>query len=304
MFEASCPRCICRSARRLRAELLAEWSETCTSLGSGSSGVASASWLSAIPTTARRVQVSGFEELSKMIRPSPTKYWRIAPPNEIASAEAVTCGGRRLPLTAVQAIKPKQGVLLAEWEPSTLLGKVKALGVVRTVRADGSDAEIDWKEVEISLRPNPAGRRWWSQTKPFFAFAKDVAVRYMLDDLFADAFPEFTELTFGPGPRSSTPEVRPSASPTGGYVYVIRSPHGFKIGKTVNIRQRTRLFEVKLPFKNSVEHYAWFEDYTQAERMFHRRFHEKRLEGEWFDLTQADIDAIKAEGQAVNLARL
>lgn len=32
-----------------------------------------------------------------------------------------------------------------------------------------------------------------------------------------------------------------------GYVYVIRSKYGFKIGKSKRLKGRTRLFEVKLP---------------------------------------------------------
>lgn len=120
--------------------------------------------------------------------------------------------------------------------------------------------------------------------------------KYGLDDLFAEHFPEFSELSFGPAPKEVPLGARPSASPTGGYVYVIRSPYGFKIGKTVNLKQRTKLFEVKLPFKNSLEHYAWFDDYTHAERSFHLRFHRKRLEGEWFDLQPEDIESIRREG--------
>ncbi len=200
--------------------------------------------------------------------------------------------------------KPRHGVLLAAWDSAAQLGRVTSLGVLRRISPDFASAQIDWKEGDISLRPNAAGRRWWTQAKPYFAFAKDVAVRYALDDLFAEQFPEYVDLDFGSAPRRESQAPRPSASPTGGYVYVIRSPHGFKIGKTVNLRQRTRLFEVKLPFENSLEHYAWFDDYTHAERSFHVRFHDKRLEGEWFDLSAADLAEIKRHGSPVKLEGL
>lgn len=240
-----------------------------------------------------------------MARPSPSKYWRIAPQSHGVQSSVIHCGGQLLPLVAVQLLRPRHGVLLAEWEPSNQLGRVHRLGVVRNVgNCDSARASIDWAPCEISLRPNPAGRRWWTQAKPFFGFAPDVVIRYGLDDLFAEHFPEFSDLTFGSGPIASSHEARTSASPTGGYVYVIRSPHGFKIGKTVNLKQRTKLFEVKLPFKNSLEHYAWFDDYTHAERSFHIRFHQKRLEGEWFDLDPADLEAIKREGKSVPLEGL
>ncbi|QRP63222.1 GIY-YIG nuclease family protein [Rhodanobacter sp. FDAARGOS 1247] len=175
---------------------------------------------------------------------------------------------------------------------------------MRKVEHSRTSAEVDWQPVDVSFRPNPTGRRWWTQAKPFFGYAKDVAERYLLEALFAEHFPAFADLEFGAQPPASGRSPRPSASPTGGYVYVIRSKLGFKIGKTVNLRSRTRLFAVKLPFPTSVEHYAWFEDYTHAERSFHLRYHEKRLEGEWFDLSESDLKAIKAEGQSVPVTGL
>lgn len=219
-------------------------------------------------------------------------YWRLRPANPSDTDSAIA-----LPHEFLQSVKPRHGVVLASWDAKYQLGMVKSLGVIRKIAPDFKSAEIEWKITDIRLRPNPAGRRWWTQRKPYFAFARDVAMRYALDDLFAEHFPEYINFDFGASPRSSSSV--PSASPTGGYIYVIRSPYGFKIGKTVNLKQRTRLFEVKLPFKNSLEHYAWFENYTHAERSFHLRFHEKRLEGEWFDLSPEDLAAIKREGIAV-----
>ncbi|MEB0028940.1 hypothetical protein QN375_24765 [Pseudomonas sp. MH9.2] len=58
---------------------------------------------------------------------------------------------------------------------------------------------------------------------------------------------------------------------------MIRSDHGFKIGKTVNMKNRTRLFEAKLLFPISIAHYAWFDDYSHAERSFHSTYHAKLL---------------------------
>lgn len=162
------------------------------------------------------------------------------------------------------------------------------------------NAKISWQEAEISLKPNPGGRQFWR--KPYFGFAKDVVSRYMLDDLFAEHFPEYGSMEFGRAIPSDG--SRYSNEPTVGYVYVIRSEYGFKIGKTVNIKQRTRLFEVKLPFPITVEHYARFEDYSEAERFFHQRFYSQRLEGEWFDLSDDDLAYIKDQGESVSVEGL
>jgi hypothetical protein len=74
-----------------------------------------------------------------------------------------------------------------------------------------------------------------------------------------------------------------------GHIYVLESPYGYKIGKTINLSERTRLFAVKLPFPNSLVHHFRADDYTAAERGLHLKYADKRLEGEWFDLTAADL---------------
>jgi hypothetical protein len=54
---------------------------------------------------------------------------------------------------------------------------------------------------------------------------------------------------------------------------------------------------VKLPFPIRIENYAKFSDYTQAERSLHLYFQDKRMEGEWFSLTEDDVAFIKTLGE-------
>jgi hypothetical protein len=86
-------------------------------------------------------------------------------------------------------------------------------------------------------------------------------------------------------------------NPTIGFVYLIWSQYGYKIGKAVSVKNRTKLFEVKLPFPIRIENYAKFSDYTQAERSLHLYFQDKRMEGEWFSLTEDDVAFIKTLGE-------
>jgi Meiotically up-regulated gene 113 len=241
-----------------------------------------------------------------MTSPSPKEFWRLRPSASTVAPGALSSSAAsiELPQEFIQRLRPRHGITLASWDAESQLGKVEALGVVRKVDRSYTSAEVDWRPVEISFHPNPSGRRWWTQAKPFFGYAKDVAERYLLEALFAEHFPEFADLEFGSQPPAPERTSRPSSSPTGGYVYVIRSKLGFKIGKTVNLRSRTRLFAVRLPFPTSVEYYAWFEDYTHAERSFHLTYHTKRLEGEWFDLSESDLETIKSQGQCVPVVGL
>lgn len=234
------------------------------------------------------------------------KFWRLSP-TELPSSVSIFDEPRlQDPVDLLARLSPRHGIILAHWNKEEQLGVVSALGIV--MKVDSGAADVDWREVDLSLRPNPSGRTHWAN-KGYFAFAPKVVQRYGLADLFADRFVDLDEIepsindseqmkSSSIGGTLAIPRRLPTAA-VSGYVYVIRSPYGFKIGKTVNIRSRTRLFEVKLPFPISVEHYAWFDDYTYAEHNFHQMFREKRLEGEWFNLTTQDIELIKGFGKAI-----
>lgn len=228
------------------------------------------------------------------------KFIRIAP----ATLEEEPAGENSLitgPVDFIAALKPRFGVVLASWDQGAQLGVASRLGVVLRIASEG--ATVRWVEVDLRYRPNPSGRRFWTQAKPFFGFASDVARRYMLASTFAEQFRDISVSVAQSG-LSKAAEPRPSNSPRGGYVYLVRSPYGVKIGKSVNVKSRTRLFEVKLPFPITVEHYAWFEDYSFVERDLHQQYHAKRLEGEWFDLSSADIATIKTFGKPISIQKL
>jgi len=84
-----------------------------------------------------------------------------------------------------------------------------------------------------------------------------------------------------------------------GFVYLIRSESGhYKIGRTVNPEDRIQTFSVKLPFRVEYEHLIKCEDQVALERALHTRFSDKRVEGEWFDLSPEDVAYIKSIGGA------
>lgn len=85
-----------------------------------------------------------------------------------------------------------------------------------------------------------------------------------------------------------------TSSPRGGYVYVLKSAYGFKVGRTRNIPNRMRSFGVHLPIFYSIPFCVWFDDHINAETNYHRIFAEKHINGEWFDLSDADIDLIRS----------
>ena len=86
--------------------------------------------------------------------------------------------------------------------------------------------------------------------------------------------------------------LKSKLKPISGYVYIIQSDYGYKIGKTTDIKQRLNDFGVKLPFKHWLHSYVYTENYSELEKELHDYFSDIRLNGEWFDLKDADFEEI------------
>ena len=182
------------------------------------------------------------------------------------------------------------GICLASYDHGTGTGLVRAMGIV--TGSEGGRLSVTWRETSVALKPNASGQQFW-MSRPYFAFAKTVVERYRLAEQFAALFPA------SPNPPKTTAASKPGNigcdTESGGYVYLIRSEYGYKIGKTKNMKQRTQLFGVKLPFQIEIAGYGWFDDYSAAETEYHRRYAHKRLKGEWFNLSESDVLTISRE---------
>jgi len=78
-----------------------------------------------------------------------------------------------------------------------------------------------------------------------------------------------------------------------GSVYMLRLGKHYKIGKTFSVPRRHREIALELPEKPDVVHVIATDDPTGIEAYWHARFSSKRTNGEWFELTRADIKAVK-----------
>lgn len=94
-----------------------------------------------------------------------------------------------------------------------------------------------------------------------------------------------------PSPASGSSE--PAASQNDGHVYLLRAGDYFKIGQSSNLEKRVKSINVALPDKATLEHAISTDDPPGIEAYWHRRFADRRANGEWFKLSKADILAFK-----------
>jgi Meiotically Up-regulated Gene 113 (MUG113) protein len=78
-----------------------------------------------------------------------------------------------------------------------------------------------------------------------------------------------------------------------GEVYLFKSGRYYKVGKTTDTVRRGSELRIQLPEKLDLIYSIKTDDPSGVEAYWHRRFETKRMNGEWFDLSSADIRAFK-----------
>jgi hypothetical protein len=73
----------------------------------------------------------------------------------------------------------------------------------------------------------------------------------------------------------------------------MKSGKYYKIGKSVSAEKRAYEIQLQLPEELKLIHKIKTDDPSGIETYWHRRFADKRLRGEWFDLTRQDIAAFR-----------
>jgi len=78
-----------------------------------------------------------------------------------------------------------------------------------------------------------------------------------------------------------------------GVIYLLQSGKFYKVGRSNALGRRQYELAIQLPERATLVHSISTDDPAGIESYWHRRFDDRRRNGEWFELTADDVSAFR-----------
>lgn len=82
-----------------------------------------------------------------------------------------------------------------------------------------------------------------------------------------------------------------------GFVYLLHHDGLYKIGITTKLSRRLMQISPRMPHEVTLIHFIEADDMIRMESRLHERYADKRMNGEWFALSAADVQEIQGIGE-------
>jgi hypothetical protein len=211
-----------------------------------------------------------------------------------------------------QAFENATGVKMSEWYPHIWLRWGDALAEAgyapNSLQAKASDEELIEKYIaltrELGRLPLEGELRRKARQDSAFpshsSFARFGGKQKLLETIAAHcrkvngladilSLCEGRENTLPPDPVARRVEPKIATE----FVYLMKSGSHYKIGRTNSVGRRCSELAIKIPVPPTTIHSIETDDPVGVEVYWHRRFADKRGQGEWFVLSPGDVKAFK-----------
>lgn len=181
----------------------------------------------------------------------------------------------------------------AGFEPNTLQAahdieflKESTVALMREIGRFPTNADLIGKRNRDSSFPSPGSFKRFGNKREMAEKISEYAAQKGYTDILGMCAP-----TMESSVKTENDDLGPGE--VVGEVYLYKSGRYYKIGKTNDTVRRGAELRIQLPERVNLIHSIKTDDPSGIEAYWHKRFESKRMQGEWFDLSSAEIKAFK-----------
>jgi hypothetical protein len=175
--------------------------------------------------------------------------------------------------------------------------EVSTLSEVVGVDEEAASTVLDCRTVTETI--SPAKNQVWRWKKfAYLPLAPSRVHAYAIPQMLAEAFadPSWPLREYPDNTRKAIyPDLaKPTIHPETGFVYLMKAPGYYKIGKSLDVEKRRRRLSKEHGVELRLIHSFLSSDYSRAELVLLKRYRSKKKQGEMFFLDESDVFEISA----------